>query len=470
MKRIIWIFILAIPYLILFSCKKEKQAEPQGEILLRVGSQLLYRNDFIEYFQKTKEFQKAQKISAEDVQAAVEKYFARDLYLLADARAHDMQNDSQLKRYVLKKKMDLLTGFDGPLYKKIIPESLEPDESEMRGWYNRLKYRIWIGAILLGEKSLADSLRGEILRGAISFGDAAKKYSRDLRSARFGGFISQAIIPGTLTEDFERAAFSLNPNELSAPVRTSRGYYLIMVLKKETTPLKPFDEEKEMLTKRFIMVKKKQIAEKFINDLLMKYSPTIDPKAFPALRKAYANQTLDADKLTSDERNRIAVRFREGQPWSVADVIFFYNGLNSKDRIPIEYRGDLVLIVQKLAVPYVMYLKAVSDKLDQNDQFRSKIRRYTRERIIARYKKEMIDSKIKIDNQQVKEFYFANREKWPGQPFKNAKPYVKYYLFQEQRKKLMAGLLDSLKQKYSIQYEPDELTNTVRLLNQLKSI
>ncbi len=288
-----------------------------------------------------------------------------------------------------------------------------------------------------------------------------------MRSARFGGFISQPIIPGTLTKEFEEAAFVLNKNELSEPILTSRGYYLIMMLKKETSQLLPFEQEKEKLTGRFRMMKKKQIAENYINQLLIKYNPTIQAGVYPLLRKTYAEQHLNASKLTQTELNKTAVRFGENE-WSVHDVIFFYNLLSSKDRIPLENKGDLVLIVQKLAIPYVMYLEAVANDLDKSDKIQSKIRRYLRERLITKYKKQEIDRKIKISDEQTRKFFTENREKWSGRSFESAKPYVRYYLFQEEQKQALTKLLDSLKTEYPLQYNEQTLTHAVELLNTLK--
>tara|TARA_B100000575_G_scaffold220779_1_gene181201 strand:- start:180 stop:1445 length:1266 start_codon:yes stop_codon:yes gene_type:complete len=86
------------------------------------------------------------------------------------------------------------------------------------------------------EKTLKNSLdktkkiRQEIIDG-LSFSDAAKKYSQDPQSKKNGGdlgFVSR----GVFVSEFEKAAFTLEKNILSDPIKTKYGYHLIEVLEK----------------------------------------------------------------------------------------------------------------------------------------------------------------------------------------------------------------------------------------------
>ena len=75
------------------------------------------------------------------------------------------------------------------------------------------------------------SIRNEILDGKISFEDAARKHSQDPGSAEDGGDLG--FIPkGTFVLEFEKAAYSLAPGELSKPIETQFGYHLIQFVEK----------------------------------------------------------------------------------------------------------------------------------------------------------------------------------------------------------------------------------------------
>jgi len=86
------------------------------------------------------------------------------------------------------------------------------------------------------EDSLNDALiktnkiREEIVLG-LSFEDAAKKYSEDPGSKELGGNLGY-VPRGTFVKEFEKAAWTIDLETLSPPVKTKYGYHLIEVLQR----------------------------------------------------------------------------------------------------------------------------------------------------------------------------------------------------------------------------------------------
>jgi len=75
-------------------------------------------------------------------------------------------------------------------------------------------------------------VRREIQSGNTDFEEAARIYSEDKMTSEKGGNLG-FFSKGEMPEKVEEAAFSLNPGELSAPVKTDNSYQLIKVLEKE---------------------------------------------------------------------------------------------------------------------------------------------------------------------------------------------------------------------------------------------
>ncbi len=101
--------------------------------------------------------------------------------------------------------------------------------------------RIDIDHILITEKpspaskqktlDLINGIKKDILDGTISFEDAAFQYSQDPGSAEEGGDLG--FVPkGTFVSEFEKAAFALEPGEISEPIETQFGYHLIQSIEK----------------------------------------------------------------------------------------------------------------------------------------------------------------------------------------------------------------------------------------------
>jgi peptidyl-prolyl cis-trans isomerase C len=72
----------------------------------------------------------------------------------------------------------------------------------------------------------AAQLRAEILAGKLSFEEAAQRYSSS-PTARDAGRLGYIRRDGPMVEAFTRAAFALQPGEISQPVVTSFGVHLI---------------------------------------------------------------------------------------------------------------------------------------------------------------------------------------------------------------------------------------------------
>ncbi len=78
--------------------------------------------------------------------------------------------------------------------------------------------------ILVGKLSVANEVVERAKRGE-SFAKLAEQYSTDSTRKRGGdlGFFGH----GTMVREFEQAAFALQVNEISGPVKTQFGYHII---------------------------------------------------------------------------------------------------------------------------------------------------------------------------------------------------------------------------------------------------
>ena len=93
----------------------------------------------------------------------------------------------------------------------------------------------------------ADSVWRALKAGA-DFAELAGKVSQMPRTAAQGGMIGW-LQPNQTYQEFEDAAYALQPGELSRPVLTPNGYHIILM--KERKQLEPFEELKDMIIRSF---------------------------------------------------------------------------------------------------------------------------------------------------------------------------------------------------------------------------
>ncbi len=104
----------------------------------------------------------------------------------------------------------------------------------------------------------------EEIKNGLSFEDAAKKYSEDPGSKENGGYLG-VVTRGTFVKEFEKAAFTLDLNQISEPVQTSFGFHIIEVLERSGEKIgvrhiliktKTTDEDKEKTYQNSLKVSK----------------------------------------------------------------------------------------------------------------------------------------------------------------------------------------------------------------------
>src|SRR5690349_9426628 len=94
-------------------------------------------------------------------------------------------------------------------------------------------------------KKRAEDVLKQAKKGA-KFDELAKKYSEDTSSKDKGGDLGW-IRQGQTVAEFEKAAFSLSPGQISDLVKTSTGFFILKVTEKQTAHTKPFEEVKDSI-------------------------------------------------------------------------------------------------------------------------------------------------------------------------------------------------------------------------------
>jgi peptidyl-prolyl cis-trans isomerase C len=94
-------------------------------------------------------------------------------------------------------------------------------------------------------------IRQEIVAKKITFADAAKKYSESETASR-GGDLGFFPRKGAVEEPFAKAAYSLEPNQISDVVTTDFGKHLIMVTEKKPGQHSDYEKLKDAVRECYV--------------------------------------------------------------------------------------------------------------------------------------------------------------------------------------------------------------------------
>src|SRR5262249_20678766 len=100
--------------------------------------------------------------------------------------------------------------------------------------------------------------------------------STDTSSKQFGGKLPGGITRGQTVAPFDKAAFTLKTNEISAPVHTQYGWHIIQPLSKITPPsTTPFKQVEAAIKQPRLQEKKNDAMNAWVNDTKKQYASKI---------------------------------------------------------------------------------------------------------------------------------------------------------------------------------------------------
>lgn len=120
---------------------------------------------------------------------------------------------------------------DQLLMEKAALKDVKVSEEEVKKRYEEYKPEIKASHILVEDEKTAQEVKKKLDEGA-KFEDLAKEYSKDPGSAAQGGDLG-FFGPGKMVPEFEEAAYALEVNKISEPVKSQHGFHIIKVTEKK---------------------------------------------------------------------------------------------------------------------------------------------------------------------------------------------------------------------------------------------
>lgn len=147
------------------------------------------------------------------------------------------------------------------LLRNKITKDISVQEAEAKKYYDENKEMFKLQSpqvraqhILVKTEEEAKEIKKKLEEGT-DFGELAKKYSQDPGSKDKGGDLGY-FAKGFMVQEFEEAAFSLKPGEISDLVKTQFGYHIIKVL--DIRKNLEYKDVKDQLMQEILMEKKNQ--------------------------------------------------------------------------------------------------------------------------------------------------------------------------------------------------------------------
>jgi peptidyl-prolyl cis-trans isomerase SurA len=118
-------------------------------------------------------------------------------------------------------------------------------------------------------RDILATARSNILAGA-TFADVAREVSEDPTATSGGNW--GWVEPDQFREEFKRALDQLEPGEISEPVETPEGFYLLMIENRREENLKTFEEVRDQIAEELRAEQIEDLSRNWLNRLRNKFS------------------------------------------------------------------------------------------------------------------------------------------------------------------------------------------------------
>lgn len=228
----------------------------ENKVLAKVDGRVITQSDMELLMSTLGPERAAQFMTPEGSQHLLGELINQELFYF-DAQEQGYEQTEEFQNELESAKENLLKQF---AIKKIL-DSVTVSDEDAKAFYEANKEHfnkpatVRASHILVDEEEQAKSICEEI-KGGLDFEEAAKKHSKcpsNERGGDLGPFGRGQMVP-----EFENAAFELEENVVSEPVKTQFGYHIIKVTSKSPEGISTFEEVEAQILQQVAITKQNE--------------------------------------------------------------------------------------------------------------------------------------------------------------------------------------------------------------------
>ncbi|MCB2231742.1 peptidylprolyl isomerase [bacterium] len=287
----------------------------------------------------------------------------------------------EVNRLVLANKDKFL--LDG-LYKTHVRDRIDVTDAELHDFYNKLRYRIRASHIVVSDKDTADMLVDKILAGE-NFGNLAYQYSEDPQAKRNRGDLGY-FTWGAMVEEFQEAAFNMEPGQVSPPVKSRFGYHIIKLVDKSENPeWGSFDAVRSQISDRIRSQKHGELSRLYFDSIKAKYPITLDTATLdylehkrtnmypPQVLATLPNNDFDLEQLDRSERELVLATWDGGQMTLYGYLARAREMLHPQVRPTFTDYDSVAAMIFQLNAQDILVREAIKEDIENTPYFMKKI-------------------------------------------------------------------------------------------------
>ncbi len=330
----------------------------------------------------------------------------------------------ELARIIIGNKDKFLLG---ALYQKHIADKVDPTDAEVKDFYNHLQYKIRVSHILVKDKDTAQMIFDSLQHGG-NFEQLAYNYSIDPDAKRNKGDLG-LVGWGDLVDEFQEAAFAMQPGEISPPVKSPFGYHIIKLIDKLPNQARgDFDSVKVQIASQLKNRKSLKITEAYLDSVQAKYPVTVDTTTCnylmhkrsnmypPQILATLPRNDFDMQQLDRNEKELVLATWNGGQ-MTVSQYLTQLKDVPMNVRPDLDDPDSIKSVVFQMKLQDILAQEAVREGLENDPEYLSKMKLFKELNMADIMKNDSIPVPPAPDEGTVRQYYddhpeeFTNPEK-----------------------------------------------------------
>jgi peptidyl-prolyl cis-trans isomerase C len=252
--------------------------ETEEGALAKVGGRVITEEDLEERLAAMPPFVQ-QQLQTPDGRQRLLTGLVEEEAIVREARALGLDRTEEFRTEIEQRERDALVRL---YYEQVIEAEATPTDAEIEEFYeaHREEYKVpesvWASHILVDTRAEANRIRNR-LEGGEDFSEVAKSESKHADTAPRGGEIGAPIQQGSgvrglgVVPEFVEVCFQLELGQISQPVKTSMGYHIVRVDRREPETVKPLEEVRQGVLERIKPTRRSEVRDRKMEELKAKY-------------------------------------------------------------------------------------------------------------------------------------------------------------------------------------------------------
>ena len=403
-KLLIILSVVFLVGVVLFSgCKKQKKELT----LAKIGNRIITLSDFEQRY-RPREYKSTEEEKTEKMKI-LNRMIEDKLFAVAGEKEGLTKDvDENLKDYPDRLAVN-------QLYQEVVVKKAKVPFYEVRKTYKKMGKELHGRHILCKTKEEADNIYKKLIKNnGSNFAELAKS-SADSRTREKGGDMGW-FSWGRMDPDHQKVAYKLKKGQISKPFKTRFGWDILQIVDEREKKLKPFDEEKENITKSLKSEKMSKLANDYIERLKknarIKYnSSTISLliQKTPNTNQQNPFQASPLPVLTADESKKVIATSILGK-MTAGDLLA--KAAKGFRRPPLNSVDAIKRYIESTLINELLIKQAKRMHLDKSPEVMKNYNEARDSRIASEYRKKHIVPRENIPEDELKTYYKEHRDKF----------------------------------------------------------